>query len=170
MQSNLVAPWDIVVTYPSADFTITGCTPTNGIGIDTTTMTCSIVGNTVTFSSATTDVTLGPILIEGISGTNPATNAATGSFTVDSYNVIGGTQYLVDTFDVTDVSNTDTFQAVEKILARWDFTDLTVAGTSTYVDYNGTAGANMYIENAANPRLFSNQNSQGYISEADTMG
>jgi len=50
---------------------------------------------------------------------------------------------------------------------EWDFTDLTIAGTNTYVDYNGSAYTEMYLENNNNPRVFGEYNSQGYISERD---
>jgi hypothetical protein len=35
LEHQLTNPWKILVTYPSSEFTITSCTPSNGIGITT---------------------------------------------------------------------------------------------------------------------------------------
>lgn len=35
LDHQLTNPWKIVVTYPNSEFTITSCTPSNGIGITT---------------------------------------------------------------------------------------------------------------------------------------
>lgn len=111
----LTNPWVIVVTYPNGEFSITGCTPSNGVGLTIASTTCSVSGNTLTIEG-TYALAAGAVSMEGVTGTNPTAVFDTGTFTVNSFNNISGTNYAVDEYDTTDTSFTNPFQATAQSL------------------------------------------------------
>jgi hypothetical protein len=111
----LANPWVITVTYPTGEFTITACTPSNGIGFTAASTTCSVAGNTMTIGGAYI-LAAGAISFEGITGTNPTAVFDTTTFTVNSFNTISSVDYQVDTYLVSDTSFTNPFQATAQVL------------------------------------------------------
>jgi hypothetical protein len=111
----LANPWVITVTYPTGEFTITACVPSNGIGFTTASTTCSVSGNTITIGGAYV-LAAGAISFEGVTGTNPTAVFNTGTFTVNSFNTISAVNYQVDTYNTGDTSFTNPFRATAQVL------------------------------------------------------
>ena len=114
LADKLLNPWKIVVTYPNSDFTISSCTPTNGVGFTTASTTCSVSGNTITITG-TYDLAAGTVSFEGLAGTNPNAVITIGSFTARSYNTISGTDYAVDVYNA-DSTFSNCFTATAQTL------------------------------------------------------
>ena len=114
LADKLLNPWKIVVTYPNSDFTISSCTPTNGVGFTTASTTCSVSGNTITITG-TYDIAAGAVSFEGLAGTNPNAVITIGSFTARSYNTISGTDYAVDVYN-TDSTFSNCFTPTAQTL------------------------------------------------------
>ena len=115
LANPLTNPWVITVTYPNSDFTISSCTPANGVGITTASTTCAVSANTLTISGSYA-LEAGAKSFEGLSGTNPASIFTTGAFTMNSFNNISGTNYAVDVYNSSETSFTGTFTATTQTL------------------------------------------------------
>ena len=115
LANQLTNPWVITVTYPSSEFTISSCTPANGVGITTASTSCAVSGNTLTISGSYA-LSAGAKSFEGVTGTNPASVFTTGAFTMNSFNNISGTNYAVDVYNSSDTSFTGTFTATAQTL------------------------------------------------------
>lgn len=154
LEHALTNPWVILVTYPSSEFTISSCSPSNGVGITTASTTCSVSGNTLTISGAYA-LAAGSKSFEGVSGTNPTSVFTTGSFTMNSYNNISSTNYQVDTYDTTDTSFNGTFTATAATLtsitaaintpATYSYTGLTDVTYDFTVVHTTTFPANSIV-------------------------
>jgi hypothetical protein len=141
LANPLANPWVIIVTYPSGEFTISGCTPTNGVGFTIASTTCSISGNTLTIQG-TYVLSAGAVSFEGVTGTNPTAVYSIGTFTVNSYNNISSTNYQVDTYSTSDATFTSPFTATAQTLTSIAV-EIDTPGTNsitgkTNVQYNFT--------------------------------
>jgi hypothetical protein len=115
LANPLTNPWVITVTYPNGEFSITGCTPSNGVGFTIGSTTCGVSGNTLTIEGSY-DLAAGAVSMEGVIGTNPTAVFDTGTFTVNSFNNISSANYAVDQYDSSDTSFTNPFQATAQTL------------------------------------------------------
>ena len=115
LANPLTNPWVITVTYPNGEFSITGCTPSNGIGFTIGSTTCGVSGNTLTIEG-TYALAAGAVSMEGVTGNNPTAVFDTGTFTVNSFNNISSSNYAVDEYDSSDTSFTNPFQATAQTL------------------------------------------------------
>ena len=121
LEHDLSNDWAILVTFPASDFNISACTPTIGVGFDTSgsATSCVVSSNFITISGNYV-LSSGNVSFEGITGTNPSAVYDTGSFTVESNNMITSTGYVVDTYNSSDTSFTNPFRATAQSLTSVD--------------------------------------------------